>query len=368
MTAPWIAITDYPTWPSPYFQQLDEALPTSFGLAFQPSLDEITRRFERPGFERPPVVNLHRLARLYRGSDGRPDRGRAAAMITRLDEVLAIGGRLVWTVHNLLPIRVQDADPLDERVTSAVLARADALIAHTVSDARALRGMRPGATVMVGGSAGLDAIPERPATAQITRLADQLGQASTGVLMLGNIDAYKGLPEISRVFLDSTAEARLVIAGRPADLPTVALLKELESRAGGRLALHADYVPPGNARLLCQAATALLCPYRADGPFEFFRRALHPSSVSMAAGFAVPVIAPDLPSIRELTEGNPRALYASAEQAAQLFARLDTGERPWDAPPPRPVPVPVNRWPGVAQVYLRLAAELTTPPADTPLA
>ena len=360
MSTPWIVVTDYPRWPSPYFQQLAQALPTDFGLEFRPSLNEIARQPNRPG-----VVNLHRLARLYRDRDGHPNGDRAAALIERLDELRAGGWRLVWTVHNLLPIRAETSDPLDERVAAAVLDRTDALITHTASDAQALRAMCPDAVIVVGGSAGLDTIANEPAPAPIQALADQLARAHTGLLVLGNIAAYKGLPQITRAFLDATVDARLVIAGRPADPPTVALLEELSSRAGTRLVLHAQHVRPGNAQLLCQASTGLLCPYRADGPFAFFRRALHPSSVSMATGFATPVIAPDLPSIRELTDGHARALYASSEQAAEIFGQLDRGERPWNTRQRHSSPA--NRWPAIAEVYLRLATELTTAPTSAPL-
>lgn len=361
MTARWIVITDYPRWPSPYFQQLAASLPSDFGLEFQPALNKITNIYRTPG-----MINLHRLARLYRNGDSQPDADCAAATVAELDQLRACGWRLVWTVHNILPIRAQTSDPIDEWMTEQVLARTDALIAHTASDARALNAMRPRGTVLVGGSAGLDAIPDQPPTAPITALADRLAEATPGLLVLGNIAAYKGLPHIAKLFLEATANARLVIAGRPADPPTVALLRDLEYHAHGRIVLYADHVPPGNTRLLCQAATALLCPYRIDGPFAFFRRALFPSSVAMATGFGVPVIAPDLPSIRELTERHPRALYATDDEAADVFARVDSGEQPWDYR--RAEPGPANRWHDIAQVYLQLAARLTTTSSGMPLA
>jgi Ser/Thr protein kinase RdoA (MazF antagonist)/glycosyltransferase involved in cell wall biosynthesis len=350
---PWVIITDYPRWPSPYFKQLEGALPPGFGLAFAPRLAGIPRRAQGPG-----VINLHRLSRLYRGVDGRPCPERADALLAELDDLRRGGWRLVWTVHNLFPIRARGPDLVDGSVGRAVLAQADAVIAHTSADAATLQAMRGRGPVVVAGSAGLDAIPRQPASSQVQRLTQFLRDAPTGLLVLGNLAAYKGLPWLVRTFLDSTDASKLVMAGRPADPGAVDRLAKLAGGAGNRVLLHAEHVPPGNARVLCRAATALLSPYRTDGPFEFFRLVLHPSSVSMATGFGTPVVAPDLPSVRELTDGHHRALYRDSRQAAALLSLLDTGKRPWGETTLQEAPA--NRWASVALVYQRLAAEMTT--------
>lgn len=350
--APWVIITDYPLWPSPYFEQLEGALPPGFGLVFTPRLARIPRG------ERSGVINLHRLSRLYRGVDGRPCPGCADALLAELDDLRRRGWRLVWTVHNLFPIRAHGPDLVDESVGRAVLAQADAVIAHTNADAATLQAMRGLGPVVVAGSAGLDAIPRQQASSQVQRLTQFLRDAPVSLLVLGNLAAYKGLPWLVRTFLDSADTSKLVVAGRPADPGVVDHLTKLAGGAGNRLLLHAEHVPPSNARVLCRSATALLSPYRTDGPFEFFRLVLHPSSVSMATGFGIPVVAPDLPSIRELTDGHPRALYRDNRQAAGLLSLLDTGKLPWGETTLQDAPV--NRWASVALVYQRLAAEMTT--------
>ena len=155
--APSIIITDYPRWPSPYFEQLEGALPLGFGLAFTPRLAGIPRA------EGSGVINLHRLSRLYQGADGRPCPERAGALLAELDDLRRGGWQLAWTVHNLFPIRAHGPDLVDESVGRAVLARADAVIAHTSADAAALRAMRGRGPLVVAGSAGLDAIARQPA-------------------------------------------------------------------------------------------------------------------------------------------------------------------------------------------------------------
>ena len=162
-----------------------------------------------------------------------------------------------------------------------------------------------------------------------------------------------------RTFLDSTDISKLVVAGRPADPGTVDCLAKLAGGARSRVLLHAEHVPPGNARVLCRAATALVSPYRTDGPFEFFRLVLHPSSVSMATGFGTPVVAPDLPSVRELTRRpSPRPLPRQPPAPAALLSLLDTGKRPRGQTTLQEAPA--SRWASVALVYQRLAAEMTT--------
>lgn len=110
--------------------------------------------------------------------------------------------------------------------------------------------------------------------------------------------------------------------------------------------------------MLGRAAMTLLSPHRTDGPFEFFRLVLHPSSASMATGFGIPVVAPDLPSVRELTDGHPRALYRDNRQAAALLSLLDTGKRQWGETALQEAQA--NRWASVALMCQRLAAEMTT--------
>lgn len=343
---------ELPALAEPPLQQLARVLPTSGGYGFAASLAEVSRLAGPPG-----VVNLHRLARLYSDPAGRPSAERAAILAADLGVLKMRGWQLVWTVHNLLPIfRTSHRHPVDLLVAADVLDKADAVITHTHADAQSVLQLYQGGPVVASGSAGFDAIPAEPASDQVQRLISYLTTETASLLMLGNMAPYKGLPCVVRIFLDSIRSARLVIAGRPADQETAARLTRLANRSGGRVLVHPEHIPPGNARLLCQAADALIAPYRTDGPFAIFRHVLHPSSVSMATGFGMPVVAPDLPSIRELTRGHTTALYEGAEQAAGLLARMDSGSYPWGRVGSHPGPR--NRWTAVAAVYRQLAAEM----------
>lgn len=344
----WTVITDYPRWPSPYFQQFDAALSPYLDLRFSPELPT-------PGSPEPGVVNLHRLARLYHGPDRRPDSERAHRLLASLDALQADGWRLVWTVHNLYPIYTDGMSDIDRQVAEHLLSRADTVITHTAADAAYLAARRARGAVVTAGTAGLDAIPDQFPSPQIRLLADFLASVLTGLLALGNLADYKGLPQLAGAFLDQTRSAHLVIAGRPSDPATARELGELAARSDGRILLHAEPVPPGTARYLCSRAAALVAPYRTDGAFSFFRRVLHPSSVAMAVGFGTPVLAPDLPSIRELTEGHPRTLYEDAGELADSLAQLDRNPSPQPAATARG-----DRWPGIAAAYTAVASGLAS--------
>lgn len=349
----WTVVTDYPRWPSPYFQQFEAALAPHLDVRFSsalPAVDTIQDRLE--------VVNLHRLARLYRGADRQPDAERAEQLLADLDDLQRAGWRLAWTVHNLYPIYSDGPTHIDRRVAEHLLARADVVITHTESDAAYLAPMRAGAPIVAAGSGGLDAIPNQLPSPQIRLLADFLAAAPVALLVLGNLAAYKGLEHLVEIFLAATHEAHLVIAGRPADPGTACALAAAAERSYGRIMLHAEQVPPGTARYLCSRATALVAPYRTDGAFGFFRNVLHPSSVAMAVGFGTRVIAPDLPSTRELTAGKDSVLYRNLSELADALAELDQGPFTGGAPPGSGL----DRWPQVAATYRDTASILASPP------
>lgn len=341
----WTVVTDYPRWPSPYFQQFQAALTLYIDLHFTPTLPALDT------VARPGVVNLHRLARLYRGPDRKPDADCARKLVADVDKLQDAGWRLVWTVHNLYPTYSDGPTDVDRQVAEHLLSKADTVITHSASDAAYLAAIRRRGPVVHACSAGLDAIPDEVPSTQIRLLADFLSAAPAGLLALGNLAAYKGLPQLAEIFLASTRNTHLVIAGRPADPETTRALTKAAATSDRRILLHAEPVPPGTARYLCSRATALLAPYRTDGAFAFFRNVLHPSSVAMAVGFGIPVIAPDLPSVCELTDGHPRTLYRDLSELADALTRLDQSPRAYALPPGSPI----DRWPRIATTYRDVA-------------
>lgn len=349
----WAVITNYPAWPSPYFAQLERfTAAASMNLQFRPTLDDL---HDLPT----GVVNLHRLKRLYQDPDGSRTEASAKRMLDQLDVLRTSGWHLVWSVHNLLPIDGPEPAHADRIAADGVLARADRILCHTAADAAYLSEHVGPHRIRVTGWGGLDGLPRTCPDSTTRALADFLTEdGTTGVLTLGNITAYKGLPALAEDFLGDTVTARLLIAGPCTDSQLSAHLHDIADRSGGRVAAHLDRVAPDQVHSLYAAADAALCPYRTDGPFEFFTRVLHPSSVATAVGFGTPVIAPDLPSIREITDTHRRILYQPDLGATAAWAGLNQ----LSPHQPKPAPAGPPRWQQIADVYAATARELGCTP------
>lgn len=345
---PWVVVTDYPAWPSPYFRELHEhtgALQPQFAA-------DLEGLHTWPG--PPGVVNLHRLKRLYRDQTGTRTPEGARRMLDRLQELATAGWKVVWTVHNLFPI---DGPPgeADHVAAHGVLGLADGIITHTRADAAHLAALTD-APITVAGWAGLSTPPpELPAPAHLTEVAERI-RAHRTLLMLGNLTDYKGLPAVVRAFLTSTTDLHLAIIG-PERSPGLRaeLHRMITGHAEDRVHLVTERVHPHHTAALYAAAGAALCPYRTDGAWDFFTRVLHPSSVGTALGFGCPVIAPDLPAVTEMTHTHPRLLYPHRQGPEPALAA-------WQATPftaaQRTPAESGKQWRDIGAVYARLAHQL----------
>jgi beta-1,4-mannosyltransferase len=358
---PWVIIAAYPAWPSPYFADLARHAPEGLPLAFRPDLASLDPAWQ------PGVINLHRLKRLYRDpATGSATTAGTQGFLDRLARLKNAGWKLAWTVHNLLPIDGAPPGPADRMAASGVLALADAVLCHTASDARWIE-QHAGVRTWVTGWSCLDP-PSGPPEPPIAELAAQMRSWQASFLILGHITGYKDIPAVARAFLASTRAARLAIAGDCHDPRAAGQLHEITVASRGRVTWYPRQVAPGQAGYLYAAALAAVCPYRSDGPFGFFADVLHPSSVGTAAGFGVPVIAPALPSVQEITQGQPRWLAqcasmdglgpAMAAAEADLLTNAATVGDPRDR---RARAAPGHQWRQLAATYQQAAGALMQP-------
>lgn len=361
---PWVIVSAYPKWPSPYFSHLARHAREDPPLEFRPDLDSLD---DFPGPARSPgVINLHRLKRLYRDPrSGMAAEAGARDFLDRLAYLKDAGWKVAWTVHNLLPIDGAPPGPADRMAASGVLAMADAVLCHTASDARWIR-QRTQARTWVTGWSCLEP-PSRPPEPAVAELARQMRGGQPGFLIFGHVTGYKDIPAAARAFLSDTRRAKLVIAGDCRDPRTAGELDHAAAISRGRVIWHPRRVPPEQAGHLYAAAHAAVCPYRSDEPFGFFTDVLHPSSVGTAVGFGVPVIAPALPSVREITRNQQRWLAqcssmdglgpAMAAAEADLRALTATVGDPRGR---RPAGAAARQWKQIAATY-RQAAEWLMP-------
>ena len=360
---PWVVIAGYPRWPSPYFAHLERYAPGGLRLCFRADLDP-------SGLPAGPgVINLHRLKRLYRDpGTGEAGMGAAERFLARLASLKENGWRLTWTVHNLLPIDGPPPGPADRAACDGVLALADAVLCHTRADACALARQTP-ARIWVTGWSALDP-PAGPPSPEVAELAGQMRGWPAAFLLLGHLTAYKDAPAVITEFLASTRRARLAVAGDCADPGTARRLQRTASASAGRFILRLGKVPPEQAGHLYAAAHAAVCPYRSDGPFSFFTDVLYPGSVGTAAGFGVPVIAPALPAVAEITGGQPRWLASPGGGlgAAMAAAEADLLALTASADPrsTRPGPRSPDLWHRITSTYGQVSASLAQPAPGQP--
>ncbi|MEU1940884.1 glycosyltransferase [Streptomyces sp. NPDC020125] len=343
---PWVVICDYPNWPSPYFAQFEAAVADRLDLHFQPDLSGLA---EQP----PGIVNLHRLKRLYRDASGRPDLNLAHGLVRRLGALRDRGWRVVWTVHNLYPIDRARLTEADGTATAGVLALADAVLCHTRSDAAHIRslGASRGRVETCGWAGPL--APAAPTPSAHSAGITAAMRDSHAFLILGNIARYKDVPGLVEEFRRADIEdSRLYVVGPCRDADLEASITRLIHH-DERVVRWARRVEPDQVRHFHDAARVAVCTYRAEGGQRFFTQALYPSSVGTAVVCGVPLVAPRLRSVVEMTQGHPAFLYDTPGELSGALVRAagtpDTRGR-------RPERDENAQWKKIAEAHIEVAS------------
>jgi hypothetical protein len=146
-------------------------------------------------------------------------------------------------------------------------------------------------------------------------------------------------------FLSGAPEGILLIAGP-------GTRRNRRSQIGDdRVLLWAHRVEPSEAHVVIQRAAWAVCHYASRGRYAYFTQVLYPSSVAAAVCVGTRVLAPDLPSVREITEGHSRILYRD-EDTALVDAFADASRQLAE---PASIPscsnVTWDRWRQVMAVY-----------------
>jgi glycosyltransferase involved in cell wall biosynthesis len=211
-----------------------------------------------------------------------------------LRAVRALGMRLVWTAHNLLP-----HDPVfddDVAARRMLVAASDLVIAHSEQTLGALAdlGARPRRAAVIGvgptAPAGIEAIgPPAP-------------HAPRRVVFVGRVAAYKGVEDLMEALsalsaLDVPIHCR--IAGACADPELSAALRQAADGLDGTVSLELGFVEDEALIALLADTDAVVLP---------FRRVTTSSSVTLAFAAGRPAIVPDVPELQDLP-GEPTFRY-----------------------------------------------------------
>jgi beta-1,4-mannosyltransferase len=217
----------------------------------------------------------------------------ALGFAARLVVARALGYRIVWTVHNVLP---HDGATAGDRLVRAVLARVATLVAHCEAGRRALGRHGRGAIVIPHGSyVGRypNGIPRATARARLG-----LDPAARVFLAFGQVRAYKGLEALVDAFATlPAAEARLVIAGQPVGDGRGSLVGAAPDE---RVRLFLRHVPDAEVQVFLNAADVVVLPYR---------NVLTSGAAMLALSFGRGIVAPRIGCLTELERTGAAILY-----------------------------------------------------------
>ncbi len=238
----------------------------------------------------------------------------------------ALGYRIVWTAHNLLPHEPVFRD--DAAARRVLIARSDAVIAHSRHTACELEGWGASRVIVVPQGVDGPVVAARPVRCEARR---DLGidPERPVVVFFGNVLAYKGVDLLldAAAALPSNVELDVLVVGRCRDRGLRADLAARAILAGERVQTHFAFVSELELARYLAAADLAVFPFRA---------VTNSSSVATALGAGVPVIVPLLPELDDLpddatvryqpgSEGLIEALGAASRLDPQARAGLRIG-------------------------------------------
>lgn len=270
----------------------------------------------------PVAVHLHWLSWILGPAS---DRSEARSQLHRFaDELTALreaGGRLVWTVHNVLPHDTRFPEIETE-------------LRHLVSEsADVIHMMSPSTIPAVASTARVD--PAKAVYAPIpnyrgvypdsvtsveARLALGLEPDELVLLVFGALKPYKGLTALLEAFDVARARTsrrmRLLVAGAPDEHPST---REFVDRA----TVHPDVllaprrIPTEHVEYFVRAADVGLATYEG---------ALNSSATMLYETFGLPVVAPDVATLRETLCPDGHLAYVPGDVASLAEALVAAGE------------------------------------------
>ncbi len=267
------------------------------------------------------VLHLHWLARVLRGVTSEAEGlERVASFLAALDAFLAAGGRLVWTVHNVLPHDTR-FPALDLELRRGVVARADivhVLSAGTVAAAAPSYDIPAAKVLHVPHPAYLGVYPDDVSDADARA---RLGIAPDDIVfgVVGNLRPYKGLDDLLAAFEAVVAappdarRRRLLIAGMPVPDPSIEALLD-RARALPDVIVDARRIPAEELSVPLRASDVIVLPYRAS---------LNSGALLLALSFGRPVIAAASPHVTETVGPEASITFDPGDRAALAAALRD---------------------------------------------
>ncbi|MBR22459.1 MAG: hypothetical protein CMF57_08495 [Leifsonia sp.] len=233
------------------------------------------------------------------------------------------GGRLVWTVHNVLP-HDHSNHVLELELCQHLAHEADVVHVLSPSTMRAVEPYYPllDATVITEGHASFLGHYPDTVTREHARTHLGLEPDDEVIVSVGGVRPYRGLERLAAAVTQlqrTRPRARLAVAGRPGRGTDVGAL-ERALDAVPRTVRRLDFVPDDELQNWMRAADVAAMPYE---------RILNSSSLPLAQTFGLPVIAPDLGVFHD-HRGAPYLHLYPARSTEGLVAALDAALRAED--------------------------------------
>ncbi|MFT4287270.1 glycosyltransferase [Nocardioides sp.] len=263
--------------------------------------------------EDPGVVHLHWTSPILQRVEGPLRAYRVLAEVTGLVEAFkAAGGRLVWTVHNVIS---HDAQHLWGEIELGRMLTAHADLVHVMSEAT-YDATEPYYTIDRSRSVVIEHpsyVGEYPDWISRAGARARLGldDGDRVLIAIGGVRPYKGLDRLLGAFEElrlAEDRLRLLVAGKPGAQEGIAeLMAELAAAPG--VVCRFEHLPDAELQVWMRAADLAVLPYRGI---------LNSGVLLLAQGYGLPVVAPAVPSLHGLAEEPHVRLFDPADDASLL--------------------------------------------------
>ncbi|HJR90768.1 MAG TPA: glycosyltransferase [Aeromicrobium sp.] len=288
---------------NPYQAMLYAALP-DIGAAWFPVADITGHLAALAETADPGLFHLHWTNPIVQPAEDEDEaRQRLDAFVAALDGFRAAGGKLIWTIHNVLPHDARYHD-LEIEMANAILHHADLvhlLSKETLDLVDGVYDIDEDRVVIVEHNSFAGIYPQW-ITRDGARERLGIGPSEKVLIVLGGIRPYKGIERMLDVFDELTDEdpsLRLLIAGSASNHPEIA---ELEERclARPRILFQFKHLPDAELQAWFAAADVAVLPYV---------NILNSSAFQLAPTFGLPVVGPRMGAL----------LSSEAEPHVRLF-------------------------------------------------
>ncbi|HXH77835.1 glycosyltransferase family protein [Nocardioides sp.] len=245
----------------------------------------------------PGTLNIHWTTPIMQYATGP---FRAAIELDRFSAALhkfrTAGGRLVWTLHNVLPHETRHVWA-ETQLAQLIADRADAI--HALSEITARQAsevlrLDPRRVVVIEHSSYLGRYPHW-ISRDAARKQLGLGPDDKVLVALGGIRPYKGLGRLLDVFhelAEDDPSLRLLVAGKPAQTQETAGLQR-RCEQSSRVISEFSYVPDDQLQVWFGAADLAVLPYS---------RILNSGVFWLAQSFGLPIVGPRTGALLDLAD------------------------------------------------------------------